>query len=115
MLKEPAQNTTWYAFRKIWADQDTIKNFWIGFGNPSRSQATDSPPQGQWDTHQSAIWLNETLIPPPIWQRGSQKGNLEIPLVDESYEYRPATPLRLKKGWNTVRIKAPVGSFQGKS
>lgn len=115
VLKEPAPNTTWYAFRKMWADQDTTKNFWIGFGNPSRSQATDSPPQGQWDTHQSAIWLNETPIPPPHWQRGGQKGNLEIPLVDEGYEYRAATPLRLKKGWNTVKIKVPIGSFQGRN
>ncbi len=115
VLKEPAPNTTWYAFRKIWSDQDTTRNFWIGFGNPSRSQATDSPPIGKWDNHQSAVWLNEMLIPPPIWQRGSQKGNLEIPLVDEGYEYRRATPLLLKKGWNTVKIKAPIGSFQGKN
>lgn len=115
VIKAPAQNTTWYAFRKIWADRDTTKNFWIGFGNPSRSQATDSPPIEQWDTHQSAIWLNETLIPPPVWKRGGKKGDLEIPLVDEGYEYRPTTPLRLKKGWNTVKIKAPIGSFQGKN
>lgn len=115
VLKQPAPNTTWYAFRKIWADQDTTKNFWIGFGNPSRSQATDSPPKGQWDTHQSAIWLNERLIAPPVWQRGGEKGDLEIPLIDEGYEYRPSTPLRLKKGWNTIRIKAPIGSFQGKN
>ncbi len=115
VLSAPAENTTWYAFTKIWADQDTTKNFWIGFGNPSRSQATDSPPIGQWDNHQSAIWLNEILIPPPAWQRGGQKGSIEIPLVDESYEYRPTTPLRLKKGWNTVKIKAPIGSIQGKN
>lgn len=115
VIKSPAQNTTWYAFRKIWADQDTTKNFWIGFGNPSRSQATDSPPVGKWDTHHSAIWLNERLIAPPVWQRGGQKGDLEIPLIDEGYEYRLSTPLRLKKGWNTIRIKTPIGSFQGKN
>jgi hexosaminidase len=114
-LPNPAQNTTWYAFRKIWSPVDTTKNFWIGFSNPSRSQATDTPPAGEWDIHNSAIWLNDELVSPPKWLRAGQAGNLEIPLVDEGYEYRPATKLKLKKGWNTVRIKAPIGSFQGKN
>ncbi len=115
VLKDPTQNTTWYAFRKIWSDVDATKNFWIGFGNPSRSQATDSPPKGQWDTHNSAIWLNDELISPPKWLHAGQKGDLEIPLVDEGYEYRPSIPLKLKKGWNVIRVKAPIGSFQGKN
>ncbi|MES2650672.1 MAG: beta-N-acetylhexosaminidase [Bacteroidota bacterium] len=115
VLKDPAQNTTWYAFRKIWSDVDATKNFWVGFGNPSRSQATDSPPKDQWDTHSSAIWLNDELIAPPAWLRAGQKGDMEIPLIDESYEYRPSTPLKLKKGWNVIRVKVPIGSFQGKN
>lgn len=115
VLADPVQNTTWYAFRKIWSDVDTTKNFWIGFGNPSRSQATDSPPAGQWDTHSSAIWLNDKLINPPAWHRAGQKGDLETPFIDEGYEYRPARALKLKKGWNIIRIKVPIGSFQGKN
>ncbi|HTM98633.1 MAG TPA: family 20 glycosylhydrolase [Pedobacter sp.] len=114
-LVDPAQNTTWYAFRKIWSDEDTTKDFWIGFGNPSRSQATDSPPAGQWDTHGSAIWLNNALILPPSWLHAGQKGNLEIPLADEGYECRLPTALKLKKGWNIVKVKAPIGSFNGKN
>jgi hexosaminidase len=114
-LTNPTQNTTWYAFRKIWSAVDTTKNFWIGFSNPSRSQATDTPPAGEWDMHSSVIWLNNELIAPPTWHRAGQSGNLEIPFVDEGYEYRPATTLKLKKGWNTVRIKAPIGNFQGKN
>ncbi|SFH00777.1 family 20 glycosylhydrolase [Pedobacter insulae] len=115
VIQNPSPNTTWYAFRKIWAEKDTIKNFWIGFGNPSRSQATDTPPLNQWDTHQSAVWLNGELISPPVWLRAGQKGNLEIPYVDESYEYRPPVSLKLRKGWNIIRIKAPIGSFNGKN
>lgn len=115
VLPTPAENTTWYAFTKVWSDKATVKEFWIGFSNPSRSQATDSPLAGTWDNHQSEIWLNGKLIPPPVWQRAGQKGDLEIPLIDEGYEYRKPLSLHLKKGWNIIRIKAPIGTFKGKN
>jgi hypothetical protein len=34
-------------------------------------------------------------------------------LIDEGYEYREPTKIFLQKGWNTILIKAPVGSFIG--
>jgi lysophospholipase L1-like esterase len=114
VLPDPAENTTWYASRKIWSASDTVKNFWIGFSNPSRSQATDSPPAGEWDTRHSAVWVNNVLINPPAWLHAGQKGNLEIPYTDEAYQYRIPTAVKLKKGWNTVLIKAPIGRFAGK-
>ena len=113
-IDEPKENTTWYATTKIWSDKNEAKDFWIGFNNLSRSPATDSPPIGAWDNKQSAAWVNGKLIEPPHWIHGGQKGNSEIPLVDEGYEYREATKILLKKGWNTVLIKAPIGSFKGK-
>ena len=67
-----------------------------------------------WDNKGSALWVNGKLMPPPKWKRGGQKGYSEIPLVDEGYEYRELTKIFLKKGWNTVLIKAPVGSFKVK-
>jgi hypothetical protein len=57
------------------------------------------------------LWVNGKRVEPPIWKRAGQKGNAEIPLTDEGYEYREPTKILLKKGWNTVLIKAPVGSF----
>jgi hypothetical protein len=42
------------------------------------------------------------------------KGNSEIPLLDEGYEYREPTKIPLKKGWNNILIKAPIESFKGK-
>lgn len=113
-IDEPKENTTWYATTKIWSDKNHVKDFWIGFNNLSRSPATDPPPVGAWDTKQSAVWVNGKLIEPPHWIHGGQKGNSEIPLVDEGYEYRALTKILLKKGWNTVLIKAPIGSFKGK-
>ena len=115
VLPESTENTTWYAFTKIWSDRDTIKDFWIGFNNLSRSPATDSPQAGTWDNHKSEIWLNGKLISPPKWKNAGQKGDSEIPLVDEGYEYRKPTALQLKKGWNLIRIKTPIGSFKAKN
>jgi hypothetical protein len=60
------------------------------------------------------VWVNGNFIPAPQWKHAGQKGNSELPLADEGYEYRMPTIITLKKGWNTVLIKAPVGSFKGK-
>jgi hypothetical protein len=111
-LQNPTDSTTWYATRKFWSNTSGLKEFWIGFNNISRSPATDSPPIGAWDNRGSAVWVNGTIILPPVWVRGGQKGNSEIPLVDEGYEYRAPTKIMVKKGWNRVLIKAPVGSFK---
>jgi hypothetical protein len=108
------ENITWYATTRIWSSQAGMKDFWIGFNNFSRSYATDSPPAGAWDTRQSGVRVNGTWIAPPDWTRAGEKGNSEVPLTDEGYEYRAPTKIYLRKGWNDVLIKAPVGSFKGK-
>ncbi len=58
--------------------------------------------------------MNGEIVAPPNWARGGQKGNPEIPLIDEGYEYRAPTKILLKKGWNIILIKAPVGSFKAR-
>ncbi|MDQ3279707.1 MAG: family 20 glycosylhydrolase, partial [Bacteroidota bacterium] len=107
-------STTWYASARIWSDAEGMKPFWIGFNNLSRSPSTDSPPAGAWDNKGSTVWVNGKLLAPPQWIRAGQKGNSEIPLVDEGYEFRSPAQIYLQKGWNTVLIKAPVGSFRGR-
>lgn len=113
-IQNAEDSTTWYATTKIWSDEDAEQQFWIGFNNLSRSPATDAPPANAWDAKQSAVWVNGNLIPAPQWKHAGQKGNSELPLADEGYEYRMPTSIFLQKGWNTVLIKAPVGSFKGK-
>ncbi|MEO5500110.1 MAG: beta-N-acetylhexosaminidase, partial [Ginsengibacter sp.] len=76
------------------------------------STATNSPPEGKWDEKNSAVWVNGKLIDPPNWQHAGLKGDSEIPLSDEGYEYRDPTKIYLNKGWNTILIKAPVASFK---
>lgn len=109
------ENSTWYAVTKIWSDKEEVKNFWIGFNNISRSPATDTPPVNAWDEKQSAVWVNGSPVAAPFWKRAGQKGNPEIPLIDEGYEYRAPSKILLQKGWNDVLIKAPIGSFKGKN
>jgi hexosaminidase len=113
-VSNPEDSTTWYATTKIWSDEDGEQSFWIGFNNLSRSPATDAPPANAWDNKQSAVWVNGQLIQAPQWKHAGQKGNAELPLADEGYEYRTPVKVILKKGWNTVLMKAPVGAFKGK-
>lgn len=112
-LENQQDSSTYYAIRKIWSENAGVKNFWIGFNNIGRANASDSPPAGEWDYKSSRVWVNGKLIEPPKWKRGGQKGDSEIPLIDEGYEFREPTKIFLKKGWNTVLIKAPVTSFSG--
>lgn len=74
---------------------------------------TDSPNAGTWNNLNSLVWVNNQLVSPPLWKHPNQKGNLEIPLIDEGYEFREPTKISLKKGWNTVKVKLPVASFKG--
>jgi lysophospholipase L1-like esterase len=113
-INNPKENTTWYAITKIWSDEAKEKDCWIGFNNISRSPATNSPMPGTWDNHHSEIWVNGKLIAPPSWKHAGMKGNSEMPLVDEGYEYRQPTKIFMHQGWNTILIKAPIGSFKGK-
>lgn len=112
-LNEEADSTTYYAYKRIWSEVNGYKQFWISFNNISRSPATDSPPFGGWDYKNSAVWVNGSRIAPPNWKQAGKKGNSEVPLLDEGYEFRAPTTIYLQKGWNTVLMKVPVGTLKG--
>lgn len=112
-LPEQKENSTYYAFTKIYSDYPQKIGLWIGFYNISRSNHTPHPEKGQWDNRHSKIWVNNLEIAPPIWHYpGNTNAGLEVPLTDEGYEYRNPATVLLNKGWNTVFIKAPVASFK---
>ncbi|HEU4608739.1 MAG TPA: family 20 glycosylhydrolase, partial [Chitinophagaceae bacterium] len=79
-VQQPKESSTVYAYTRLWSNSDTVQDFWIGFNDLSRSPATDSPPEGEWDAKMSRIWLNGQPIDPPHWLHGGQKGNSEVPL-----------------------------------
>ncbi|WP_300603853.1 family 20 glycosylhydrolase [Niabella sp.] len=114
-IAHPRDSTTWYARTRIWSPAEGKQAFWIGFNDLSRSMATDSPPEGAWDNRGNQLWVNNRIIPPPSWHRAGGKGDLEIPLTDEGYAYRPPVYIFLKKGWNDVLVKLPVGSFTARN
>lgn len=107
-------NQIWYASTQVWSEENATKPFWIGFNNLSRSPASDTPPAFSWNEHTATVMVNGGIVQPPEWKRAGQKGNSEIPLVDEGYEYRAPTLIELKKGWNQVWIKMPIGKLTGK-
>ena len=109
-----SSNTRVYAETSIWSEEAGQKPFWIGFNNLSRSPASDSHPIGEWSINKPTVWVNQQMIAAPVWRRGSQKGNAEIPLTDEGYEYRAPTMITLIKGMNQVRIQIPIKELKGK-
>lgn len=105
-------NTTFYASRQVWSDIDQEAEMWIGFYDFSRSQATPTPALGTWNSYDAKIWLNGEEILPPRWIRaGQDAGNNEYPYEDENYIMRPPHKVHLKKGLNTILVKAPISSF----
>lgn len=111
-VASPAENSTWYAVRRIYSETEKEVGFWIGFYNISRSNTTPAPPQGAWDERGSRVWINGILVQPPHWKRSSSLLGLEDPLTDEGYEYRNPVIITLEQGWNTILVKAPVASFK---
>ena len=113
-ITDAEENSTVYALTHLWSEKEGVQNFWIGFNNLSRSPATDSPPEGGWDSKGSEAWVNREIVEPPQWKHAGAQGDSEVPLVDEGYEYRTPTKIFLNKGWNTVLLKCPITSFRGK-
>jgi hypothetical protein len=106
-----AREGTAYAYTRVWSPRAQTVGFWIGFNSYSRSagrRGGPNPDQGQWTNTGSNLWVNGTVIAPPIWKYPKMRaGSEEIPLVDEDYFFRPPTQVPLQQGWNLIFIKAP--------
>jgi len=112
-LDHPTENTTYYAKARYWSPVDTTALLWLGFYDYSRSTASAPPKAGSWNAMHARAWINGHAIAPPLWARAGQNGDLEIPYQDENYSFRPPASVQLKKGWNTLLLKIPVGKFDG--
>ena len=84
---DPQPGSTVYARARVWSDADQTVGLLFETQNHSRSEHDAPDPDGAWDYRHSRIWLNgEELLP-------------------------PAGTVLLRKGWNTVLVKLPVGAF----
>lgn len=111
-LDNPQPNHTVYAYTYVYSPKQQSVGAWIDFHNYGRSEKDASPPEGQWDYKGSRVWLNDVEISPPAWSNaGIHPTGYEEPYRDEPYELRPPVPIQLKKGWNKVLLKLPVGAF----
>ena len=107
----PQPNHTAYAFTHVYSPKDQRVGLWVSFQNYSRSEKDLPPPQGKWDYKESQIWINDEAVMPPVWTNTHQTKTNEIALGNENFEVREPLTVQLKKGWNKVLLKLPVGEF----
>lgn len=110
----PQENHTAYATRWIYSPKERKTQLMLEFQNYSRSESDLAPHQGTWDYKCSRAWLNGKEIMPPVWENTNTERSNEITLKNENYVSRPAVDVTLKKGWNKLMLKLPVGKFSSK-
>lgn len=109
--ENPEPNHTAYAYTSVYSPKNQVVGLWFSSQNYSRSEKDLPPPQGKWDYKESKLWINGEEIQPPVWASSHKEKSNEIPLTNENFEVRPPISVSLKKGWNKVLIKLPVGQF----
>lgn len=110
----PQENHTAYATRWIYSPKERKTQLMLEFQNYSRSESDLAPRQGTWDYKCSRAWLNGQEIMPPVWENTNTERSNEITLKNENYMSRPAIDITLKKGWNKLMLKLPVGKFSSR-
>jgi len=110
------------------ADQEI--GAWIGFTSFGRSggKCRGFPSAGEWALNAKAtVAVNGAAVPPPAWVRAAYAGKRdvthpeeptssfysELPFTNEEYFMREPTRIRLKKGWNHVKLTT-TGDRSGK-
>lgn len=98
---------------------------WIGFTaydrDHGRSPPGGTPDLGQWNRFGAKIELNGEPIPPPVWEQPSLKPGRRIeevpdtvyaldetPFTNDEWYMREPTKVRLRKGWNHVKMTMPM-------
>ena len=112
-IENPTPNHTAYVYTYVYSPKPQTLGAWVGFHTYGRSEKDASTPTGQWGYKSSKLWMNEQEIQLLFWKTPDQHpADNEVIYTNEPYENRPPLPIPLKKGWNKVLVKVPVGSFQ---
>lgn len=99
-FEDPQPNSTVYAWTWVWSPKSQDAGILMQFQIYSRSEKNAHPEQGKWDYRGSRAWLNDEEILPPVWEDDN-----------ENLTGRAPVQTRLKRGWNKVLLKLPVGEF----
>ena len=110
-LENPQPDHTVYARARVRADRDMQVGLLFETQNYSRSERDPAPPEGAWDRRHSWIRINGEAVPPPAWAEDGGFADADAPLGNENAAGRPPIPVTLRKGWNEVLVKLPVGAF----
>lgn len=110
-FEDPQPNSTAYSYTYIFSPFDQTIEAWISFQDYSRSEKDMAPENGKWDYKGSQIWVNRLEVLPPDWENQHKVPNSDIPLKNENVQSREPTSIHLKKGWNKVVMRLPVGEF----
>ncbi|WP_290082061.1 family 20 glycosylhydrolase [Paramuribaculum intestinale] len=108
---DPQPDHTAYAFTRVYSPADQTVGLQAETQNYSRSEPDLAPLPGSWDYRHSRIWINGDTVAPPAWQSTHRVRSNEISLTNENAAARRPLLVKLRKGWNDVMIKLPVGSF----
>lgn len=108
---DPKPDHTAYAYTWVYSPCDQTVGLQAETQNYSRSESDIPAPQGEWDFRKSRIWINDTPLEAPTWNDSHTVRDNEIPLGNENFSSRPPRLVNLKKGWNKVMLKLPIGKF----
>ena len=120
-----ATNGTMIAETWIRSPKTQTVGAWIGFTGFSRDHglvnSAPLPKLGEWNRFGATIELNGEPIPPPAWQQpGRDRGRRiegvtdtvyeieEMPFTNDEWYMREPTKIRLRKGWNHVKMTLPM-------
>ena len=121
----PETNGTIIAETWIRSPVDQDVGAWIGFTaydrDHGRARSAPMPKLGEWSIFGAKAELNGEPITPPKWDYpGEGRGGDTLvygmsELTDRAfgnmeYHTRPPTPIRLKKGWNHVKLTVPYAA-----
>ena len=111
LLERPETDHTCYAMAWVNSPKEQKVGLLFETQNYSRSEKDLPPPLGAWDYRGSMVWVNGTSIKPPVWTNSHTIPSLTTALGNENACSRPPIPITLRKGWNQLFIKLPIGAF----
>ena len=111
LLERPEADHTCYAMAWVNSPKEQKVGLLFEIQNYSRSEKDLPPPLGAWDYRGSMVWVNGTPIKPPVWTNSHTIPSLTTALGNENACSRPPIPITLRKGWNQLFIKLPIGAF----